>query len=437
MATTQSRQLQKRKNALRHKLQADADKVSKTNSSLKKINRDDDDVKNDTDTVQTSTSDGNTDGTSEQVDDTSNVTLQNIKDPSRVLKTLDNLIPRGETESEVKENTQRYWAYVDNFHEIYGIYPWEVVHTLHPKDRATSTATTNSNNTQNAKTLARDFLNLQERIKSMEKDFKSLPKLSSAPKYNGPQAEKVNDAIDLIKKDAKEARERAQQNRSDQSLQDTANNLTELAETAEYTARLFQYMHQNAQQLGNRITNDFQAVTDSTHRDQYLQEMADLISAYVTNRGLWTGQEQRAEIIYNLNRPEDFFRQGYNTLGQTAQQAVENNVSLQNLLANLSYNLEAKSYGRRVESLEKLRNETFVQEQTSSQSSNNQNNDATNKVVSKRDLIENYKDGSTRKEKPLTENTLPDLTDILIDNNGKLWMVMDISENGEYTLKPL
>ncbi|EAY26193.1 hypothetical protein [Microscilla marina] len=113
--------------------------------------------------------------------------------PSDMIKTLDNLVPRSETEAEIKEGAKRYWSLVEQFHELYGVYPWEVVHTLHPKDRI---GVNNSGSTKpnDPSTQEDPYVRKQRELKAStgvqfsEKDIKTVETLVKQAKAKGQVA---------------------------------------------------------------------------------------------------------------------------------------------------------------------------------------------------------------------------------------------------------
>jgi len=130
----------------------------------------------------------NTQGFNETVD----VILASGTTPSDVLKTLDDIVPRSETEAEIKEGAQRYWSLVEQFHELYGIYPWEVVHTLHPKDRvgASSGQTPSNNTTEKEDPYVEKQRTLQAvtGVKFTKKDIKTIETMVKEAKAKGQVA---------------------------------------------------------------------------------------------------------------------------------------------------------------------------------------------------------------------------------------------------------
>jgi hypothetical protein len=125
--------------------------------------------------------------------------------PVDVIKTLDNLVPRTETEAEIKEGAQRYWELVDQFHELYGVYPWEVVHTLHPKDRIG--ASSGQTNTKDESVKEEDPYVLKQRtlkattgVQFSEKDIKTIETFVKEAKAKGQIAKNhdkfITDALE-------------------------------------------------------------------------------------------------------------------------------------------------------------------------------------------------------------------------------------------------
>ncbi|WP_299453304.1 hypothetical protein [uncultured Microscilla sp.] len=124
--------------------------------------------------------------------------------PSDMIKTLDNLVPRTETEAEIKEGAQRYWSMVEQFHELYGVYPWEVVHTLHPKDRiGASSGQTKANDDS---TKEAPYVRKQHELKAItgvqfsEKDIKTVEALVKEAKAKGQVANNHEQFIALAVK---------------------------------------------------------------------------------------------------------------------------------------------------------------------------------------------------------------------------------------------
>lgn len=121
------------------------------------------------------------------------------------------------------------------------------------------------------------------------------------------------------------------------------------ADTAEHTIAMFQYMSQHAAGLDARITQDFLTLPDNA-KDNYLQELSTSMHAKI-ERGLWIGGEDRGDIILGVNTAANYFDLGRTNLINQSALALAGNHSLVDMLEDLSNNLDAKSYGRRQESM--------------------------------------------------------------------------------------
>lgn len=121
------------------------------------------------------------------------------------------------------------------------------------------------------------------------------------------------------------------------------------ADTAEHTIAMFQYMSQHAAGLDAQITQDFLTLPDNA-KDNYLQELSTSMHAKI-ERGLWIGGEDRGDIILGVTTAANYFDLGRTNLINQSALALAGNHSLVDMLEDLSNNLEAKSYGRRQESM--------------------------------------------------------------------------------------
>lgn len=121
------------------------------------------------------------------------------------------------------------------------------------------------------------------------------------------------------------------------------------ADTAEHTIAMFQYMSRHAAGLDARITQDFLTLPDNA-KDHYLQELSTSMHAKI-ERGLWIGGEDRGDIILGVTTAANYFDLGRTNLINQSAAALAGNHSLVDMLEDLSNNLDAKSYGRRQESM--------------------------------------------------------------------------------------
>ncbi len=121
-------------------------------------------------------------------------------------------------------------------------------------------------------------------------------------------------------------------------------------ETALHTIAMFSYLSRQADAIGARIDKDLSELAEPHQKDSYLKDAAARMSPKLLDRGLWTGEEERGEIIFGGSLVT-FFKGGAQLLLQKAQEADARGRSLVGLLDVYAWNLEAKSYGRRKESL--------------------------------------------------------------------------------------
>ncbi|NEO41063.1 MAG: DUF4157 domain-containing protein [Moorea sp. SIOASIH] len=128
-----------------------------------------------------------------------------------------------------------------------------------------------------------------------------------------------------------------------------------LSKTAAHTITMFQYMYENAASIGQRIGNDFTTLTDAAERNNYLIGLASVLNSEdKINRGLWIGSDDREMIAVDVLKPVTYFQKGRNDLITKAQETLDAGRTLEALLEDHSYNMDAKSYGRRVEALEEI-----------------------------------------------------------------------------------
>ena len=118
--------------------------------------------------------------------------------------------------------------------------------------------------------------------------------------------------------------------------------------TTRESIAMFHYLDANAVTIENAVNACFAALDDELKNDM-LQEVASVI-ATKTGKGLFSGEQDRGYIILGVTRMRDFLREGKRLLTDKAQ--LVPNGSLGDFLARWSNNLEAKSYNRRVESLQ-------------------------------------------------------------------------------------
>lgn len=122
---------------------------------------------------------------------------------------------------------------------------------------------------------------------------------------------------------------------------------------AALTIAMFHYMHAKAGTLAAVIAHDLGQipVDEIAQRDQYLRDLSGAMSPKIGGKGLWVGPE-RADIYLGLTDPADFFREGKGFLLQKAGQVQAQGRALVDLMTNHSTNMDAKSYGRRAESMQ-------------------------------------------------------------------------------------
>lgn len=128
--------------------------------------------------------------------------------------------------------------------------------------------------------------------------------------------------------------------------------MTQDQDTAAHTIAMFEYMDRNANGIGNRILTDFAEIPidQVSKRNKYLQALSSAMHRKI-GRTLWMGDEDRGMIALGLTNPTIYFGKGKRLLLSKAQDALNADKTLVALLENHSHNLEAKSYGRRQESM--------------------------------------------------------------------------------------
>ncbi|OJJ19147.1 hypothetical protein BKI52_20245 [marine bacterium AO1-C] len=135
------------------------------------------------------------------LNNTADVILAADTTPADMIKTLDDIVPRTVTEADIIEGAQRYWGRVDQFHELYGIYPWEVTHTLHPKDRVeiNSGPAQSNDTTQQEDPYVKKQRKLQiiTGVQFTKKDIKTIETLVKEAKANGRVANDHEEFIAL------------------------------------------------------------------------------------------------------------------------------------------------------------------------------------------------------------------------------------------------
>jgi len=120
---------------------------------------------------------------------------------------------------------------------------------------------------------------------------------------------------------------------------------------AGHTIAMFQYMATKAGALAQIIDGAFQRIPEE-QRDPYLKALSGEMSAKLGDRGLWVGGDDRGMICVGALDAGEFFRKGKALLLEKGGAAQAQQRSLKDLLVEHSRNMDAKSYGRRVESME-------------------------------------------------------------------------------------
>ncbi|MBA3531168.1 MAG: hypothetical protein H0T73_04515 [Ardenticatenales bacterium] len=125
--------------------------------------------------------------------------------------------------------------------------------------------------------------------------------------------------------------------------------------TAAHTIAMFNYMDRKAALLGSRVDEALEAIPfdKQEERQAFLVKMSGWITAKLGDRGLWAG-EDRSMIGVGAMAASDWFRRGKALLLQKGQDAQNAGKTLEGLLSSHSHGLDAKSYGRRVYSLEEF-----------------------------------------------------------------------------------
>jgi hypothetical protein len=131
--------------------------------------------------------------------------------------------------------------------------------------------------------------------------------------------------------------------------------MKEDADVAAHTIAMFAYMDRHAEAIGNVIKKDFQTISanQAKQRNAYLMSLSSCLDKKI-GRGLWIGDDDRGMVAVDALDATTYFRQGKLALLAKARAAKSASKPLESLLESHSRNLEAKSYGRRVESMEHL-----------------------------------------------------------------------------------
>lgn len=120
---------------------------------------------------------------------------------------------------------------------------------------------------------------------------------------------------------------------------------------AGHTIAMFQYMASKAGALAQIIDGAFQRIPEE-QRDPYLKALSGEMSAKLGDRGLWVGGDDRGMICVGALDAGEYFQKGKALLLEKGGQAQAQQRTLKDLLVEHSRNMDAKSYGRRVESME-------------------------------------------------------------------------------------
>jgi Domain of unknown function (DUF4157) len=116
------------------------------------------------------------------------------------------------------------------------------------------------------------------------------------------------------------------------------------------TIAMFHYMDAKAAALAALIHGAFDRIPFE-QRDAYLQTLSAKMSPKLGDRGLWVGDDDRGMICVGARDAATFFKEGKALLLQKGGEVHTQQKSLGDLLANHSSNMDAKSYGRRAESM--------------------------------------------------------------------------------------
>lgn len=137
-------------------------------------------------------------------------------------------------------------------------------------------------------------------------------------------------------------------------------NVAQDKSTAEDTIAIFEYMSAHAATLSGAIARAFQTITAEQfeERNDYLMEMSAGIEPLLT-KGLWHGNDRVDICLGGAAAAADYFRLGKTMLLQKAGTAHAQNKNLAALLEDQAYNMDAKTYGRRVETLKLLKIDTL------------------------------------------------------------------------------
>jgi hypothetical protein len=117
--------------------------------------------------------------------------------------------------------------------------------------------------------------------------------------------------------------------------------------TTRESIAIFRFLHANAATIDGIVNTCFAALEDDL-KDSMLQEVSAIATTKI-GKGLFAGQDDRADLIFGLTTMTAFLQAGKNLLTQKAAQVPGN--ALGAFLTDWSHNLEAKSYNRRVEAL--------------------------------------------------------------------------------------
>lgn len=121
---------------------------------------------------------------------------------------------------------------------------------------------------------------------------------------------------------------------------------------AKRTIAMFQYMATHAESL-SQIINHYLGTLgfeEFDKKNEYLVKVSSTMMKNLTGKALWIGPERLDIILGNLDATT-YFKTGHTLLLQKAAQAIAADKSLVSLLSNHSTNIDAKSYGRRQESM--------------------------------------------------------------------------------------
>jgi hypothetical protein len=125
--------------------------------------------------------------------------------------------------------------------------------------------------------------------------------------------------------------------------------MTADAADALLTIAMFEYMATHAGALATVIQHAMRDLPDILEQEEYLQSLSNEMVHYI-QKTVWIGPE-REQIQNGSFNLQGFFQSGSVALLQKASEAKAANKPMVGLLNDIGTNLDAKSYGRRAESV--------------------------------------------------------------------------------------